>query len=91
MIGSRRIRGKGAGHAARLCEIRYAYKIVAGKPEMKSTSRSRRRWDGNTRTDFGETEWECVHWIHQTQGRVQWHVLVNTMMNPGHHKRGGIY
>jgi len=31
--------------------------------------------------DLREMEWEDVEWIHMTQDRGQWRVLVNTVMN----------
>jgi hypothetical protein len=34
----------------------------------------------NTREDLRETGWEGVNWMHLSQDRDQWRVVVNTVM-----------
>jgi hypothetical protein len=43
--------------------------------------RPRRSWKDNIRRDLREIGWEGVKWIRFIQGRDQWRVLVNTVMN----------
>jgi hypothetical protein len=53
IIKSRRMRW--AGHVARMCEKRNAYRILVGKPEGKRPlGKPRRRWVDNIRLDLGE-------------------------------------
>jgi hypothetical protein len=57
-------------NAARMGQMRNAYKILVGKPEGKRPlGRSRCRWENNTRPDLGEIGWEGVVWIHVAQDR----------------------
>jgi len=54
---------------------------LLGKPEGKRPlGNSRRRWEGNIRTDVRERECEGLDWIHLVQRRDQWQDLVNAMM-----------
>jgi hypothetical protein len=43
------------GHVARMGEMRYAYKILIGKPEGKIFGRSKCKWDNNIRTNLEES------------------------------------
>jgi hypothetical protein len=71
-----------AGHAARMGEMRNAYKILVGKPEGKRPlGRPRQRWEHNIRIDLRETGWKVVDWVHLLQDRAQWRTPVNTEMN----------
>jgi hypothetical protein len=80
MINSRRMRW--AGHAARMAEKRYAYKILVGKPEGKRpVGRSKCRWMDNIKTNHKEIEWDGVDWIDLAQDRDQWRALVNVVLN----------
>jgi hypothetical protein len=80
MIKSRRM--KWAWHVARMGETRNAYRILVGKPEGKRPLRSpRRRWVDNIKMDLREIGWDGMDWIALAQDRVQWRVLVNTVMN----------
>jgi hypothetical protein len=64
-------------------EMRNAYKIVVGKPEVKRPlGRRRCRWDYNIRMYIWEIGWEGVDWIHLAQDRDQWRAFVNTLMYP---------
>jgi len=59
-------------------EMRYAYKILVGKPDWKRQfGRPRCRWS-NIRVDLGKIEWEVVNWSHLAQEWCQWRILVNT-------------
>jgi hypothetical protein len=54
VIKARRMRW--AGHVARMGEVRGAYNILVGKPEVRRPlGRPRRRWDDNIKMDLGET------------------------------------
>jgi hypothetical protein len=53
-----------------------------GKPERKSPlGRPRSRWVDNIKIDLREIGWHSRDWIDLAQGREQWGVLVNTVMN----------
>jgi hypothetical protein len=63
-------------------EMRNAYKMLVGKPEVKRPlGRPRRRWDDNIGTDLRKTGWEGVDRIHLAQDRDHWWAVVNTVMN----------
>jgi len=63
-------------------KTRNAHKTLVVKPEGKrSLGRPRRSWEDNIRTDFRETEWEGVDWIHLAQDRDRWRALLNTAKN----------
>jgi hypothetical protein len=52
---------------------RNEYKILAGKPEGKTSSeRTRIRCEDNIRSDLKEIGLEDVDWIHLAQDRDQW-------------------
>jgi hypothetical protein len=40
-----------------------------------------RGWEDNIRMDFKKTRWKVVDWIHLSQEKDQWWVVVNTVMN----------
>jgi hypothetical protein len=59
--------------------MRNASKIFVRKPERKrSFGRSKHTWEDNIKMDLGEIGWGGVDWIHLSQDRDQWQVLVNT-------------
>jgi hypothetical protein len=61
---------------------RSVYEVSIGKPEgNRPLGRQRHRWDENIETDFKETEWECVDWIHLDQEKDQWWASVNNVKN----------
>jgi hypothetical protein len=69
LYSSRRVRW--LGHAARLGEMRNAYRILVGKPGgKKQLGRRRRRWE-NIKMDRGEIRWEGVDLIHLNHNRDQ--------------------
>jgi hypothetical protein len=71
-----------AGLVARMVEKRNAYRLLVGKPKGKrSLGRSRRRWVGSIRMDFGEVGWGDLDWIGLTQDRNSWRALVNSVLN----------
>jgi hypothetical protein len=41
----------------------------------------RHRWKDNIKMDIREIKWKLVDWIHGTQDRNRWPVLVNKGMN----------
>jgi hypothetical protein len=54
---------------------------LVGKPEGKRPlGRPRRRWEDNIKMDL-EIGIYGANWIQLAQGRVQWRVCVNTVMN----------
>jgi len=70
------------GHVACMKEMRNKYNIFVGKPEgKKQLGRCMRRWEDNIRMDLSEGEWKVVDWIHLSQDRNQWWVLVNKVIN----------
>jgi hypothetical protein len=80
MIKSRRMRW--AGHVARMGEERNAYRLLAGKPEVKRPlGRPRRRWVDNNKMDILEIGWGGVHWIGLAQNRDKSRALENVVMN----------
>jgi hypothetical protein len=79
-ITSRRMRW--AGHVVCMGEMRNAYKVLVGKPELKRLlGRSRSRWEDNIIIDLAEIGWEVVDWTHLAQDRDRWWALRNTVMN----------
>jgi hypothetical protein len=55
---------KMAGHVAQNGEKRNAYRILAGKPEVKRPlGRPRRRWVDNIQMDLREMGWGGMDWI----------------------------
>jgi hypothetical protein len=80
MIKSRRVRW--AGHVARMGEMKYAYRILVGKPEGKRPLGSpRHRWVDNVKIVVRDIGWDGIDWINLAQDKDQWMALVNTMMN----------
>jgi hypothetical protein len=68
IIKSRRMRW--AGHVARMCENRNAYRILLGMPEGKRPlGRPRRRWVDNIKMDLREIGCDGVDWIDMAQVR----------------------
>jgi hypothetical protein len=66
-------------------EGRRVYRVLVGKPEVKRPlGRPRRRWD----KEIGIDE---ANWISLAQDRVQWRVVVNTVMNLRFHKESSIF
>jgi hypothetical protein len=67
-----------ADHAARMSEMRNAYRILVGKPEGNIQVRRRRqrhRWEDNTNMYFKETGWDGVDWVGFAQDRDRWRLL----------------
>jgi hypothetical protein len=59
-----------------------AYRILMGKPEGKRPlGRTRRRCVVNIEFDLRHIDSDSVDWIDLPQGRDQWRVLVNRLMN----------
>jgi hypothetical protein len=55
---------------------------IDGKARRKELlGRPRHRWVDNIKMDLRSIEWCAVGWIDLAQGRDQWRVLVNTVMN----------
>jgi hypothetical protein len=67
---------------ARMGEVRGAYSILVGRPEVRRPlGRPRRRWEDNIKMDLMEIGFGNVDWIHWDQDRGRWRALVNTVMN----------
>jgi hypothetical protein len=65
VIKSRRVRW--VGQVARMGKRRDSYRILMGKPEVKRPlGSSRRRWEGNIKTDLQEVGWG-MDWIDLAQ------------------------
>jgi hypothetical protein len=68
--------------SSRMRLMRYAYKILVKKPEVKPLlQRPRHSWEDNVRMNFKEKGWNVVNWIRPVQGRGLECVLINTLMN----------
>jgi len=60
------------GQVERMGEMRNAYNILVGKYERKRPLvKPTHRCDSNIRTDFRETRWEGVGWMHLAHDRDQ--------------------
>jgi hypothetical protein len=71
-----------AEHVAYIGEVRGAYNILVGRPEVRRPlGRPRRRWEDNIKMDLREIGSGNVDWIHLAQDRDRWRALVNTVMN----------
>jgi hypothetical protein len=63
-------------------ESRGVYRVLAGKPEVKSPlRRPKRRWEDNIKMDLQEVGRGCVEWIDLAQDRDRWRALLNAVMN----------
>jgi hypothetical protein len=63
-------------------EMRYALKILVGKPDRKrQLGRPRHGWEDDIRTHLREIGWESVGGIHLAQNRGQWRAFVNNVMS----------
>jgi hypothetical protein len=71
-----------AMHVARMGEMRNAYKTLVGKPVAKEPLRiPRRRWEDNIRMDLRDIGRDVVDWMYLALDRVQFRVLMKTVMN----------
>jgi hypothetical protein len=60
----------------------YMGKILVGNPEgWTPLRRPRRTWGGNINMEVRDIRWEGLDWMHLSQDRDQWRVLVNTAMD----------
>jgi hypothetical protein len=55
--------------------------LVEKAERKRPLGRPRSKWMGNITMDLREIGWGGVEWIDLAQGRDQWKVLVNTVMN----------
>jgi hypothetical protein len=70
------------GHVACMGEVRGAYNILVGKPEVgRPPGRLRHRWGDNIRMDLREIGFGDVDWIYLAQKKDRWQTLVNTVMS----------
>jgi hypothetical protein len=59
-------------------EKRGVYRVLVGKSEEKRPfGRTKRRWEGNIKTDLLEVGSGCMDWIELAQDREKWWALVN--------------
>jgi hypothetical protein len=66
-----------AGHAAYMGNMHTKAEAEGNRP----LRRPRRRWE-DSKMDVGEIGLEDMDWMHLVQGRDQWQVLLNMVMNP---------
>jgi hypothetical protein len=53
-----------------------------GKSDRKRpVGRPRHRWEINIKMDFQQVGWGGIDWIHLTQNRDVWQILVNAVIN----------
>jgi hypothetical protein len=62
-------------------EKKNAFRLLVGKPEGKSTRKTRHRWVDNIKMDLLEIGWNSVDGIGLAQDRDKWRALVNAVMN----------
>jgi hypothetical protein len=75
-----------------MCEKRYVYRLLVGKPEGKRPlGRPRRRWINNIKVDPLEIGLGVVDWSGLAQDRSRWRALVKAVMNLRFHKMLGNY
>jgi len=81
-----------AGHVARIGESREVYRVLIGKPAVKSpVRRPRRRWEDNIKVNLEEVGRGGVEWIDLAQDRDRWRALVSAVMRFRFHKMWGIF
>jgi hypothetical protein len=57
-------------------DMRYAYRVLVGKPEgSRPLGTPRRRWEDKVKMYIKDLEWEGVDWIHLAQDRGHWRAL----------------
>jgi hypothetical protein len=60
---------------------RGVYRVLVGRPKVRELGGPRRRWEDNIKMNLRETGIDVAKWIQLAQDRVQWRVLVSTVMN----------
>ena len=71
-----------AGHLARMCEGRSAFKILTGKPTGKRPlERRKRRWEDHIGMNLKEICINTNNWVGSAQDRDYWKALVNVALN----------
>ena len=79
-LKSRRLRW--VGLVARMEQLRYAYRVLVGKPEgKKPLGRPRRRWEDNIKMDLREVGCDPGDWIALAEDRNHWRAYVGAVMN----------
>jgi hypothetical protein len=64
-------------------EKRGVYRVLAEKPEGKSTlGRPRRRWEDNIKMDVQDVGGGRGDWMELAQDTDRWRALVRTVKNP---------
>jgi len=88
VMKSRRMRW--TGHVVRMEGMGNVNKISVAKPEGKTPlGRPWRWWEDDIREAFWEIGWESVDWMHLTQDRNQWRIVMKMIITFGLHKRRG--
>jgi hypothetical protein len=78
VVNSRRMRW--AGHVARMGKDRGAYRVLVGKPEVKSLlGRPRRRWEDNIKIELQEVEGVCEDCKELAEDSDRWRARVGTV------------
>jgi len=64
------------GQVARMGELKKAYKVFVGNPEVKRPLWIPGHGWEHIRVGVRETEWKSVDWIHLAQNRDKWRAFV---------------
>jgi hypothetical protein len=62
-------------------EGRDALTVLVDKPNRKTLTRHRRRWEDNIETDIQQVGFGSIDWIGLAEDRNSWDALVNEAMN----------
>jgi len=72
-------RMRGAGHVARMREVRGAYRVLLGTPEGKRPlGKPRHRWEDNIKIDLQEVGCGGMDWFEPPQDDDRWVAIVNS-------------
>jgi len=72
---------RGAGHVARVVEMRGTYRVLVGECEgNRQFGKTRRRWEYNIKMDLQDMGCGVINWIELAQDWNRWRAPVNAVM-----------